>query len=59
MVSFTFHGIGGDYLAVSNEAHDQLLRHLAAHPDIYWVAPFVDIMRHVRSHQRATPASRP
>ena len=49
MASFTFHGIGGDYLTVSNEAHEALLRHLAAHPDVYWVAPFVDIMRHVES----------
>lgn len=47
MASFTFHGIGGDYLAVSDEAHEALLRHLAAYPDVYWVAPFVDIMRHV------------
>lgn len=53
MVSFTFHGIGGDYLAVSNEAHDALLKHLAAHPDIYWVAPFVDIMRHVATKRGA------
>jgi len=49
MASFTFHGIGGDYLAVSSEAHEALLRHLAAHPDVYWVAPFVDIMRHVEA----------
>lgn len=59
MVGFTFHGIGGDYLAVSKEAHEQLLRHLAAHPDVYWVAPFVDIMRHVASHRSAAPASHP
>lgn len=59
MVSFTFHGIGGDHLAVSSEAHEQLLRHLAAHPDVYWVAPFIDIMRHVKAHLAATSASRP
>lgn len=58
LVSFTFHGIGGDYLSVSNEAHEALLRHLAAHPDVYWVAPFVDIMQHVarvRSGHPTTP----
>lgn len=59
MVNFTFHGIGGDHLAVSSEAHEQLLRHLAAHPDVYWVAPFVDIMRHVRSHRRDAGTPRP
>lgn len=58
LVSFTFHGIGGDYLAVSNEAHDALLQHLAAHPDVYWVAPFVDIVQYVaraRSAKQTTP----
>lgn len=48
MVDFTFHGIGGDYLQVSPEAHEELLAYLAAHRDQYWTAPFVDIMRWVR-----------
>ncbi|NZA25691.1 polysaccharide deacetylase family protein [Luteimonas sp. SJ-92] len=48
MVNFTFHGIGGDHLAVSTRAHDELLEHLAAHPDIYWVDTFLEIMTHVR-----------
>ncbi|MBA3929617.1 MAG: polysaccharide deacetylase [Xanthomonas sp.] len=59
MVSFTFHGIGGDHLAVSNEAHEQLLRHLAAHPDVYWVAPFIDIMQYVASQRPAKDAPPP
>lgn len=59
MASFTFHGIGGDYLSVSNQAHETLLEHLAAHPDVYWVAPFIDIMRHVESHRPAKAASPP
>lgn len=59
MANFTFHGIGGDHLAVSNEAHEQLLRHLAAHPDIYWVAPFIDIMQYVASQRPAKDASAP
>lgn len=48
MVNFTFHGIGGDYLAVSKEAHEELLRYLAANRDIYWTDTFVAIMKHVR-----------
>lgn len=59
MVSFTFHGIGGDHLAVSSEAHEQLLRHLAAHPDVYWVAPFIDIMKYVIADRSKADASRP
>lgn len=50
MANFTFHGVGGDYLSVSREAHDALLAHLAAHPDRYWVDSFINIMRHVDEH---------
>ena len=48
MLNLTFHGIGGDYLAVSTEAHAELLTYLDAHRDVYWTAPFIDIMRWVR-----------
>jgi peptidoglycan/xylan/chitin deacetylase (PgdA/CDA1 family) len=41
-----FHGVGGDYLEVSAEAHRQLLAYLRAHPEI-WVARFQDLMDHV------------
>lgn len=51
MASFTFHGVGGDYLTVSNAAHEVLLDHLASHPDVYWVDTFVEIMTHVRRQQ--------
>lgn len=49
MANFTFHGVGGDYLAVSEEAHTALLDHLAAHPERFWVDSFVNIMSHVTS----------
>jgi peptidoglycan/xylan/chitin deacetylase (PgdA/CDA1 family) len=38
-----FHGVGGDYLEVSAEAHQQLLDHLKRSPDV-WVAPFQQVM---------------
>jgi hypothetical protein len=50
MANLTFHGIGGDYLAVSAEAHEQLLLHLAEHPEIYWVDTFLNIMKHVKAN---------
>ncbi len=53
MVNFTFHGIGGDHLSVSAEAHEQLLAYLAAHRDRYWTATFVEQMRWVRAQQAA------
>lgn len=45
---FMFHGVGGDYLTVSSEAHQGLLRYLKAHEAEIWVAPFGAVM------QRAT-----
>jgi peptidoglycan/xylan/chitin deacetylase (PgdA/CDA1 family) len=51
MVNFTFHGIGGDYLVTSKEAHAELLAYLAAHRDIYWTDTFLNIARHVRAQQ--------
>lgn len=55
MVAFTFHGIGGDHLSVSREAHEELLRFLAAHRDEYWTDTFLNIMRHVRTEQARKP----
>lgn len=54
MVNITFHGVGADYLTVSGEAHDELLRYLANHRDIYWTDTFLRIMRFVKS-QRVSP----
>jgi peptidoglycan/xylan/chitin deacetylase (PgdA/CDA1 family) len=51
MVNFTFHGIGGDYLVTSKEAHAELLAYLAAHRDIYWTDTFLNIVKHVRAQQ--------
>jgi peptidoglycan/xylan/chitin deacetylase (PgdA/CDA1 family) len=53
MVNFTFHGIGGDYLAVSSEAHAELLAFLAQHRKEYWTDTFLNIMRHVKKRQGA------
>lgn len=58
MLTLTFHGIGADHLAVSTQAHDALLDHLASHRDTYWVATFLDVMQHLRA-QRAARASVP
>lgn len=52
MVNFTFHGIGGDHLAVSTAAHEELLDYLSRHRDEYWVETFIDIMRYVRRRQK-------
>jgi peptidoglycan/xylan/chitin deacetylase (PgdA/CDA1 family) len=51
MANITFHGVGGDYLSVSQEAHEELLAHLAKHPNVYWVDTFISIMKYVKSKQ--------
>lgn len=57
MVNITFHGVGGDYLAVSREAHDTLLQYLASHRHIYWTDTFVRIMQYVKAQRLKAQAS--
>jgi peptidoglycan/xylan/chitin deacetylase (PgdA/CDA1 family) len=60
MANITFHGIGGDYLSVSRQAHEELLNHLAAHRDVYWTDTFINIMRYVKAQQAGkSPTTRP
>ena len=49
MANLTFHGIGGDHLATSIDAHEELLVYLAANKNIYWTDTFLNIMQHVRA----------
>ena len=58
MVNLTFHGIGGDYLGVSTQAHEELLRFLAANRQAVWTDTFLNIMKHVRQQQARSPATR-
>jgi peptidoglycan/xylan/chitin deacetylase (PgdA/CDA1 family) len=50
MANLTFHGIGGDHLVTSKEAHEELLAYLAANKGIYWTDTFLNIMKHVRAN---------
>ena len=45
-----FHGVGGDYLRVTAEAHAQLLAYLKEHSDKIWVAPLSTVMDYATSH---------
>ena len=53
MINFTFHGIGGDYITTSKQAHEELLAYLAAHRDVYWTDTFLTIMKYVKTQQAA------
>ena len=58
MMNFTFHGIGGDYITTSKQAHEELLAYLAAHRDIYWTDTFMNIMKYVKAQQAARGKTR-
>ena len=53
MANFTFHGIGGDHLAVSSDAHEELLAYLAAHREVYWTDTFLNLTKYVLKQQAA------
>ena len=53
MINFTFHGVGGDYITTSTQAHAELLAYLAAHRDIYWTDTFMNLMKYVKAQQAA------
>ena len=53
MINITFHGIGGDHLSVSAQAHQELLDYLVAHRDRYWTDTFLNIMKYVRAKKAA------
>lgn len=48
MINFTFHGVGGDHLSVSAQAHEELLAYLAANRHLYWTDTFINIMQYVK-----------
>ena len=47
LINILFHGVGGDYLSVSTQAHVQLLDFLAEHQEIYYVDSYINIMQYV------------
>ena len=50
LFNIIFHGIGGDYLTVSSEAHDHLLEYLADNQETYWVDSYINIMKYASGH---------
>ena len=51
MIAFTFHGIGGDYLTTSAEAHEELVKYLAQNKQLYWTDTLLDIMTYVKQQK--------
>jgi peptidoglycan/xylan/chitin deacetylase (PgdA/CDA1 family) len=46
LYNIIFHGIGGDYLTVSTEAHEQLLQYLVENEKEFWVDSYINIMKY-------------
>jgi peptidoglycan/xylan/chitin deacetylase (PgdA/CDA1 family) len=46
-----FHGVGGDYLTTSADAHEKLLGYLEAHADTIWTGTFGAIATYVQTHR--------
>ena len=51
LLNILFHGVGGDHLSVSKEAHEALLKFLSEHPDIYWTDTYINIMSYVNGQR--------
>jgi peptidoglycan/xylan/chitin deacetylase (PgdA/CDA1 family) len=49
MANVLFHGVGGDHMSVSREAHEQFINYLAANRKIYWADTYLNIMKHVNA----------
>jgi sialate O-acetylesterase len=52
MAVFMFHSVGGGYLNVSSEAHEELLSFLEEHSLVLWVDTFQHVMEHVSNESR-------
>ena len=55
---FQFHGIGGEWISVSREAHRELLAWLAANRQTVWTGTFKRVMTHVTAEQKRLAAPR-
>ena len=51
LLVFGFHGVGGDYLKVSAEAHGQLVDYLAKHRSTVWVGTFSTVIDYVMTRK--------
>jgi len=49
LINIIFHGVGGDYLIVSKEAHHELLQFLAANKKDFYVDTYINIMEYAKS----------
>ena len=51
LVQIIFHGIGGDHLSVSPEAHEELLKFLSENRKTYWTDTYMNIATHLKNQK--------
>lgn len=49
-LNIVFHGIGGDFLSVSQTSHQQLLTYLSSNTDKYWLDTYINIIKYLDTH---------
>lgn len=49
---FMFHGIGGDYITVSSNAHQQLVTYLKRHKKEIWITTFREAMDYIEQQNK-------
>ena len=55
MAVYLFHGVGGDYLQVSDSAHRELIAWLAAHRSEVWVTTLQGALDWAKAHPSPKP----
>jgi hypothetical protein len=53
-----FHGVGGDYLEVTAQAHKELLAYLKAHENEIWVGTFTEVLDRATQLMGTVPKGR-
>lgn len=48
---FMFHSVGGGYLNVSSEAHNELLKFLISNKDEIWTDTFINVMKYIKNNR--------
>ncbi|HEV2401947.1 MAG TPA: polysaccharide deacetylase family protein [Candidatus Sulfotelmatobacter sp.] len=51
---YAFHGVGGDWLAITPETFDELAAYFERHPEV-WTATFGDVLRYIEESKAAAP----
>lgn len=53
LLVFLFHGVGGGHnINVSSGEHSKLLHYLEEHEKEIWIAPMIDLAKHIRAYQQ-------